>query len=423
MWTFCRSIFGQVVMALILGVFIGLAAPEFGQQLKPLGDGFIQLIKMLIPYIVFCVVVHGIADAGDLKSVGRVGIKALVYFEVVTGIALVMGLAAAYLFEPGVGMNVDVGTLNEETLNTYSSNADKLMQGGFTAFLMALIPKTVTSAFAEGNVLQVLLIAVLFGCALSAMGDKVKAVTDFIGQLAAVLFKIMGFIIRLAPLGVLGAIAFTVGKYGLDSFKQLGLLVLLFYGCVAVFVFGVLGIIMRLSGLSLWKLLRYLKEELAVVFATTSSDSVLPQIMAKLKNMGIKDSTVGLVVPTGYSFNLDAFSIYITLAAVFIAQATNTPVSMADLLTILLVALITSKGAHGVPGSAIVILAATLHAIPAIPAVGLILILSIDWFMGIARALGNLIGNCVAAVAIASWEGNIDKEQARKVLGHSSHAE
>lgn len=416
MWNFCRSIFGQVVIALILGVAIGLAAPDFGQQLKPLGDGFIQLIKMLIPYIVFCVVVHGIADAGDLKSVGRVGVKSLVYFEAITTIALLMGLAAAYVFQPGAGMNVDIASLSEDALGTYSNNADKLMHGGFVGFIMALIPKTVTSAFADGNVLQVLLIALLFGCALSAMGERVKIVADFIGQLAAVLFKIMGFIIRLAPLGVLGAIAFTVGKYGLDSFKQLGMLVLLFYGCVAVFVFGVLGLIMRLSGLSLWKLLRYLKEELAVVFATTSSDSVLPQIMAKLKNLGIKDSTVGLVIPTGYSFNLDAFSIYITLAAVFIAQATNTPISMADLFTILLVALITSKGAHGVPGSAIVILAATLHAIPAIPAVGLILILSIDWFMGIARSLGNLIGNCVATVAVASWEGSIDKEKARKVL-------
>lgn len=413
---FFRSLFGQVVLALLLGVLLGLATPDFALQLKPLGDGFIQLIKMLIPYIVFCVVVHGIADAGDLKSVGRVGLKSLVYFEGITTIALLLGLAAAYFFQPGVGMNVDVSALDGGTLNQYSENADKLMQGGFVHFIMALIPKTVSAAFTDGNVLQVLLFAVLFGCALSAMGSKVKVVTDFIGQLAAILFKIMGFIIRLAPLGVLGAIAFTVAKYGLGSFKQLGMLVLLYFGCVAVFVFGVLGIVMRISGLSLWKLLHYLREELAVVFATTSSDSVLPQIMDKLKKLGIQDSTVGLVIPTGYSFNLDAFSIYITMAAVFIAQATNTPISAVDLLTILLVALVTSKGAHGVPGSAIVILAATLHAIPAIPAVGLILILSIDWFMGISRSLGNLIGNCVATIAIASWEGTINKDRAREVL-------
>lgn len=413
---FFRSLFGQVVLALLLGVLLGLATPDFALQLKPLGDGFIQLIKMLIPYIVFCVVVHGIADAGDLKSVGRVGLKSLVYFEGITTIALLLGLAAAYFFQPGVGMNVDVSALDGDALNQYSENADNLMQGGFVHFIMALIPKTVSAAFTDGNVLQVLLFAVLFGCALSAMGSKVKVVTDFIGQLAAILFKIMGFIIRLAPLGVLGAIAFTVSKYGLGSFKQLGMLVLLYFGCVAVFVFGVLGIVMRISGLSLWKLLHYLREELAVVFATTSSDSVLPQIMDKLKKLGIQDSTVGLVIPTGYSFNLDAFSIYITMAAVFIAQATNTPISAVDLLTILLVALVTSKGAHGVPGSAIVILAATLHAIPAIPAVGLILILSIDWFMGISRALGNLIGNCVATIAIASWEGTINKDRAREVL-------
>jgi len=237
-----------------------------------------------------------------------------------------------------------------------------------------------------------------------------------VDALSLVLFKIMGIIIKLAPLGVLGAIAFTVGKYGIGSLKQLGMLVALFYGAVLVFVFVVLGLVMRMSGFSLFKLLRYLREELAIVFATTSSDSVLPQIMAKLRRMGIRDSTVGLVIPTGYSFNLDAFSIYITLAAVFIAQATNTPISMSDLLTILAIALVTSKGAHGVPGSAIVVLAATLHAIPAIPAIGLVLVLSVDWFMGIARALGNLIGNCVATVAVAAWEGDIDRERAHAVL-------
>lgn len=413
---FLRSLFGQVVLALLLGVLLGLAWPETAIKLKPLGDAFIKLIKMIIPVLVFCVVVHGIAGAGDLKRVGRVGVKALVYFEVVTGVALALGLALGYLFQPGVGMNVDPTTLDAKAMSAYADNASKLTGGGTVEFLMKLIPSTVVAAFATGDVLQVLLFAVLFGCALALVGEKGRAVAGMIDALSLVLFKIMGLIIKLAPLGVLGAIAFTVGKYGVGSLKQLGMLVVLFYAAVVVFVAVVLGGIMRASGFSLWKLLRYLREELAVVFATTSSDSVLPQIMAKLRHMGIRDSTVGLVIPTGYSFNLDAFSIYITLAAVFIAQATNTPITMTDLLTILAISLVTSKGAHGVPGSAIVVLAATLQAIPAIPAIGLVLVLSVDWFMGIARALGNLIGNCVATVAVAAWEGDIDRERAHKVL-------
>ena len=413
---FAKSLFGQVVIALVLGVLAGLLVPEFAIKLKPLGDGFIKLIKMIIPVLVFCVVVHGIAGAGDLKRVGRVGVKALIYFEILTTLALVLGLAVAFYFQPGAGMNVDPKALDASAMTAYATNADKLTSGGTVDFLMRLIPTTVINAFATGDVLQVLLFAVLFGCALTMLGERGKPVATMIDVTSLVLFKIMGIIIKLAPLGVLGAIAFTVGKYGVGSLKQLGMLVILFYASVLVFVFGVLGLVMRFSGFSLIKLLRYLREELAIVFATTSSDSVLPQIMAKLRHMGIRDSTVGLVIPTGYSFNLDAFSIYITLAAVFIAQATNTPISMADLLTILAIALVTSKGAHGVPGSAIVVLAATLHAIPAIPAIGLVLVLSVDWFMGIARALGNLIGNCVATVAIAAWEGDIDRERAHAVL-------
>ena len=413
---FAKSLFGQVVIALILGVLAGLLAPEWAAKLKPLGDAFIKLIKMIIPVLVFCVVVHGIAGAGDLKRVGRVGVKALIYFEALTTIALVLGLVLAFVFQPGTGMNVDTSKLDASAMSAYASNADKLTSGGTVDFLMKLIPTTVIQAFATGDVLQVLLFAVLFGCGLSMLGERAAPVSLLIDTLSHVLFKIMGIIIKLAPLGVLGAISFTVGQYGIGSLKQLGMLVLLFYVAVAFFVFVVLGLVMRLSGFSLIKLLRYLREELAVVFATTSSDSVLPQIMAKLRNMGVRDSTVGLVIPTGYSFNLDAFSIYITLAAVFIAQATNTPISMADLLTILAIALVTSKGAHGVPGSAIVVLAATLHAIPAIPAIGLVLVLSVDWFMGIARAVGNLIGNCVATVAIAAWEGDIDRERAHAVL-------
>jgi len=413
---FFKSLFGQVLLALLLGVILGMSAPEFAIKLKPLGDGFIKLIKMIIPLLVFCVVVHGIAGAGDLKRVGRVGIKSLIYFEVVTTVALLLGLVLAFWFQPGAGMNVDPGTLDAKAMSAFASNAEKLVGGGTVEFLMKLIPTTAVNAFATGDVLQVLVFAVLFGCALALVGDKGAPVAHVIDSLSQVLFKIMGIIIKLAPLGVLGAIAFTVGKYGMGSLKQLGMLVVLFYAAVVVFVVVVLGGIMRMAGFSLFKLLAYLREELAVVFATTSSDSVLPQVMAKLRHLGIKDSTVGLVIPTGYSFNLDAFSIYITLAAVFIAQATNTPISMPDLLTILAISLVTSKGAHGVPGSAIVVLAATLQAIPAIPAIGLVLVLSVDWFMGIARALGNLIGNCVAAVVVAAWDGDIDRTRAYAVL-------
>ena len=416
MLRFFKSLFGQVVIALCLGVLAGLLVPEFAVKLKPLGDGFIRLIKMIIPVLVFCVVVHGIAGAGDLKRVGRVGIKALIYFEVLTTIALALGLVLAFVFEPGVGMNIDPRALDASAMSAYVSNAEKLTGGGTVAFLMNLIPTTVISPFVTGDVLQVLLFAVLFGVALSLLGERGQPIAALVDTLSHVLFKIMGIVIKLAPLGVLGAIAFTVGKYGIGSLKQLGMLVVLFYAAVAFFVVVVLGLVMRFSGFSLFKLLRYLREELAIVFATTSSDSVLPQIMAKLRYMGIRDSTVGLVIPTGYSFNLDAFSIYITLAAVFIAQATNTPVTMTDLLTILAIALVTSKGAHGVPGSAIVVLAATLQAIPAIPAIGLVLVLSVDWFMGIARAVGNLTGNCVATVAIAAWEGDIDRNRAHAVL-------
>jgi aerobic C4-dicarboxylate transport protein len=416
---FAKSLFGQVVIALVLGVIVGLFFPQFAARLKPLGDGFINLIRMIIPVLVFCVVVHGIASAGDLKRVGRVGVKALIYFEVLTTIALGLGLLLAFVFKPGVGMNVDIAKLDPAAMSSYAANATKMTHGGTVDFLMGLIPSTVVNAFATGDVLQVLLFAVLFGCALTLLGERGKPVALVVDALSLVMFKIMAILIKLAPIGVLGAIAFTVGQYGIGSLEQLGELVALYFVAVALFVFVVLGVVMRISGFSIIKFLRYFREELTVVFATTSSDAVLPQIMAKLRHMGIRDSTVGLVIPTGYSFNLDAFSIYITLAAVFIAQATNTPISMSDLLTILAIALVTSKGAHGVPGSAIVVLAATLHAIPAIPAVGLVLVLSVDWFMGIARALGNLVGNCVATVAIAAWEGDIDRERAHAVLDGS----
>ena len=414
--TWSKSLFAQVCAALVLGVVVGLLAPELASKMKPLGDAFIKLIKMLVPVIVFCVVVHGIAGAGDLKKVGRVGVRALVYFEIVTTVALALGIAIAYIFGPGHGMNIDISTLDASALSSYVEKAHEVSSGGTVEFLMKLIPTTMISGFAQGDVLQVLLVAILFGCALSRVGERGKPLLQLLELAGDVTFKIMSFIVRLAPIGVFGAIAFTVGKYGVGSLAQLGYLVALFYVTIALFVFVVLGSIMHVAGFSIVKLLRYLRTEVGIVAGTASSDAVLPQTMRKLEHLGIKDSTVGLVIPTGYSFNLDAFSIYLTLAAVFIAQATNTPLAFTDLLAILGVALITSKGAHGVPGSAIVILAATLAAIPTIPAIGLVLVLSVDWFMGIARALGNYLGNCVATVAVASWVGDIDKERARRIL-------
>ncbi|MFC6788158.1 dicarboxylate/amino acid:cation symporter [Methylobacterium komagatae] len=411
---FFSSLFGQVVAALILGVVLGMVWPNFAIALKPLGDVFIKLIKMAIAPLVFGVVVHGIVGAGDLRKVGRVGLKSLIYFEAVTTIALVLGLVLAYVFAPGHGMNVDVSTLDAKSIASYTDRVGQVT--GTVDFLMKLVPTTVVDAFAKGDILQVLIFAILFGAGLSLLGERGKPLADSLERITEVLFKIIGFIVRLAPLGVLGAVAFTVGKYGIGSLKQLGMLVALFYVGVAFFVFVVLGTIMRMAGFSIVKLLGYLREELLVVAGTASSDSVLPQVMRKLEKLGIKDSTVGLVIPTGYSFNLDAFSLYLTLATVFIAQATNTDLSFGHLLLILGIALLTSKGAHGVPGSAIVVLAATLSAVPEIPVIGLVLVLSIDWFVGIARALGNLIGNCVATVVIAAWEGDIDRVQARQVL-------
>jgi aerobic C4-dicarboxylate transport protein len=415
---FFNSLFGRVVIALVAGIVIGAVYPHFAQSLRPLGDGFLKLIKMVIGPIVFCVVVSGMAHAGDLRKVGRVGLKAVVYFEIMTTIALVIGAVLAYVTRPGVGMNIDLRSLDPASLATYTEHAKSLKDTA--GFLLKIIPDTAINAFATGDILQVLVFSVLFGSALSLLGKKAQRVSSLIDELSQVFFRVMGFIIKLAPLGVLGAIAFTTGTYGVESLKQLGMLVLVFYASCFVFVAVVLGVVMRLAGFSLFKLIRYLREELSIVLGTASSDAVLPQIMRKLEWMGVKDSTVGLVIPTGYSFNLDGFSIYLTLAVIFIAQATNTPLSMHDLIVVVLVSLVTSKGAHGIPGSAIVILAATLSAIPAIPVLGLVLILPVDWFVGIARALTNLIGNCVATVVVAVWENDIDRARAHRVLNRDA---
>jgi aerobic C4-dicarboxylate transport protein len=412
-----KSLFVQVLLALLLGIALGVLVPDFAVELKILSDAFLKLISMIVAPIVFCVVVHGIAGAGDLKKVGRVGVKALVYFEVMTTVALIFGVVLAFLFGPGHGMNIDTSVLDPKALSTYADNAHKMQGAGLGGFILNIIPTTSIDALARNDVLQVLFFAVLFGVALALVGgEKGEKVNSLIDAVATVLFRVMGLIVRVAPLGVLGAVAYTVGKYGVGSLKQLLSLVALYYGALAAFVIIILGLVMRLVGVSIFKFLSYMREELTIVLATASSDAVLPQIMRKLERMGIKDSVVGLVIPTGYSFNLDAFSIYLTLAVVFIAQATNTPLSLGDLLLVLGISLVTSKGAHGVPGSAIVILAATLQAVPTIPAIGLVLVLSVDWFIGMARALGNLIGNCVATVVIAAWEGDLDRQTAARVL-------
>ncbi|NUY31703.1 C4-dicarboxylate transporter DctA [Paraburkholderia sp. JPY303] len=418
MLKFFNSLFGRVVIALVVGIVLGAVFPHFAQSLRPLGDGFLKLIKMVIGPIVFCVVVSGMAHAGDLRKVGRVGLKSVIYFEAMTTIALVIGAVLAYATRPGAGMNVNLSSLDAASLTTYTEHAKSLKDTA--GFLLKIIPDTAINAFATGDILQILVFSVLFGSALSLLGKRAQRVSGLIDELSQVFFRVMGFIIKLAPLGVLGAIAFTTGTYGVESLKQLGMLVLVFYASCVVFVVLVLGAVMRFAGFSIFKLIRYLREELSIVLGTASSDAVLPQIMRKLEWMGVKDSTVGLVIPTGYSFNLDGFSIYLTLAVLFIAQATNTPLSTHDLIVVVLVSLVTSKGAHGIPGSAIVILAATLSAIPAIPVLGLVLILPVDWFVGIARALTNLIGNCVATVVVAVWENDIDKARAHRVLNRDA---
>jgi aerobic C4-dicarboxylate transport protein len=411
-----KSRFAQVVVGLLLGIALGVFSPDFATGLKFFSDAFLKLITMIVAPIVFCVVVHGIAGAGDLKKVGRVGVKALIYFEVMTTVALIVGITLAFLIGPGHGMNVDPSTLDVKALSMHTDNVHRLQGGGVGGFVLNIIPTTSFDALARNDVLQVLCSAVLFGVSLALVGDVAKPVTTMIETVSTVLFKMMGLIVRLAPLGVLGAVGYTVGQYGVGSLKQLISLVVLYYASVAFFVLVVLGGIMRVAGLNIFKFLAYLREELTIVLGTASSDAVLPQIMHKLERMGIHKSVVGLVIPTGYSFNLDAFSIYLTLAVVFLAQATNTPLSIGDLLLVLAVSLVTSKGAHGVPGSAIVILAATLNAVPNIPAIGLVLVLSVDWFIGMVRALGNLIGNCVATVVVAAWEKELDLPLAEAVL-------
>ena len=406
-------LYAQVLFAIACGVLLGHFLPDTGAAMKPLGDAFIKLIKMMIAPIIFCTVVAGIAGMEDMKKVGRVGLKALLYFEAVSTIALVIGLVVVNVLQPGVGMNVDAASLDTKALASYTGAAKSQST---VDFLLNVIPYTIVDAFARGEILQVLLFSMLFGFALASIGEPTRPVVTFIEKLSHALFVVVGFIMKLAPIGAFGAMAFTIGKYGIGSLKQLAALMGSFYLTCLLFIFVVLGLIARYAGFSIVRFIVYIKEELLIVLGTSSSESVLPRMMAKMERLGCSKSVVGLVIPTGYSFNLDGTSIYLTMAAIFVAQATNSDLTLTQQLTILGVLLLTSKGASGVTGSGFIVLAATLSSVPAIPVAGLALILGIDRFMSEARALTNLLGNGVATIVVSKWEKELDVEQMRQGL-------
>jgi aerobic C4-dicarboxylate transport protein len=408
-----RSLYFQVIVAIAIGVALGHFYPEAAVKLRPLGDGFIKLIKMMIAPIIFCTVVTGIAGMENMKAVGKTGVLALLYFEVVSSIALLIGLIIVNVVKPGAGMNIDVATLDASRIENYAQAAQ---QQSVVDFLMNVIPGTFMEAFAKGEILQVLLIALLFGFALHLVGPRGRGVHDLIEGFSQVLFRIVGFIMHLAPIGALGAMAFTIGNYGIGKLTDLAWLMACFYATCLLFVFVVLGAIARLHGFSIFRFVRYLKDELLIVLGTSSSESVLPRMMTRMENAGCAKSVVGLVIPTGYSFNLDGTSIYLTMAAVFIAQATNTPMTLLDQLTLLGVLLLTSKGAAGVTGSGFIVLAATLSAVGTLPVTALALILGIDRFMSEARALTNLVGNGVATIVVAKWCKALDEPKLREEL-------
>ena len=415
-----RSLYFQVVCAVIAGVALGFFYPSVGESMKPLGDGFIKLIKMMIAPIIFCTVVVGIAGMEDMKKVGKTGGLALLYFEVVSTFALIIGLVLVNLMQPGAGMNIDPATLDTKAVAAYTGPGKMVST---TDFIMNVIPTAFVDAFAKGEILQVLLIAILFGFALHRFGGRGTLVFDMIEKVSHVLFTIVGFIMKVAPIGAFGAMAFTIGKYGVGSLLSLGYLMGAFYLTCLIFIFGVLGTIARIHGFSIWKFIKYIKEELLIVLGTSSSESVLPRMMEKMENLGAKKTTVGLVIPTGYSFNLDGTSIYLTMAAVFIAQATNTPMTLMQEITLLGVLLLTSKGAAGVTGSGFIVLAATLSAVGTVPVAGLALILGIDRFMSEARALTNLIGNGVATLVVAKWTNELDMDRLQAGLNNETWQE
>ncbi|MGO3986687.1 dicarboxylate/amino acid:cation symporter [Pseudomonas sp. SAS7] len=403
-----KSLYVQVIVAITIGILLGHYYPETGVALKPLGDGFVKLIKMVIAPIIFCTVVSGIAGMQSMKSVGKTGGYALLYFEIVSTIALIIGLVVVNVVKPGAGMHIDVSTLNASSVAAYAAAG---AQQSTVGFLLNVIPNTVVGAFANGDILQVLMFSVLFGFALHRLGSYGKPLLDMIDRFAHVMFNIINMIMKLAPIGAFGAMAFTIGQYGVGSLVQLGYLMACFYITCLLFVLVVLGGICRAHGFSVLKLIRYIREELLIVLGTSSSESALPRMLAKMERLGAKKSVVGLVIPTGYSFNLDGTSIYLTMAAVFIAQATDTTMDITHQITLLLVLLVASKGAAGVTGSGFIVLAATLSAVGHLPVAGLALILGIDRFMSEARALTNLVGNAVATVVVAKWVKEMDNDK------------
>ena len=409
-----KSLYFQVLVAIAIGIALGHYYKDFAIQLKPLGDGFIKLIKMMIAPIIFCTIVTGIAGMQNTKKVGRVGLKAILYFEVVTTIALIIGLLVINVLKPGVGMNIDPTTLDTKSVESFITESKSQ---SVPDFLMHIIPDNIVNALSTGSILQVLFFAVLLGFALSKIGEKALPLLKGIQSLEDGLFTIIKIIMKVAPLGALGAMAFTIGKYGVGSLAQLGQLMGSFYLTCIIFIVVVLGGILKYTGFNIFRLLAFIKEELLIVLGTSSSEPALPGLMQKLEKVGCSEPVVGLVVPTGYSFNLDGTSIYLTMAAVFLAQATNTPMDIGQQITLLLVLLLTSKGAAGVTGSGFIVLAATLPTVGHIPVAAIALIFGIDKFMSEGRALTNIIGNAVATIVVAKWEKEIDIEKAKALIG------
>lgn len=399
-----KELYFQVLIAIALGIALGFFNPPLAQQMKPLGDGFVKLIRMMIAPIIFTTVVTGIAGMGDMKKLGRVGVKALLYFEVVTTAALVIGLVVVKVVRPGAGINADPATLDAKSIAQYTTSGEKLSS---VDFIMNIIPDQLANAFARGEILQILFIAIVFGLALTAY-DKGKPILDLVYNISNVFFKMLNFIMYAAPLGAFGAMAFTIGRYGIRTLVQLGNLMLCFFVTGCLFVFVVLGLIARVHGFSIFKLLRYLKEELLIVLGTSTSEAALPSLMVKLEKLGCNKSVVGLVVPSGYSFNLDGTSIYLTVAAIFLAQATNTQLTGAQEFQLLLVLMLTSKGAAAVTGGGFITLAATLASLNSVPVAAITLLLGVDRFMSQMRSLVNLSGNAVATLVVAKWEREID---------------
>ncbi len=413
-FSWIKSLYVQVLLAILAGILLGHFYPRLGEQLKPLGDGFIQLIKMMIAPVIFCTIVTGISGMKNAGKIGRVGIKALLYFEVVTTVALLIGLLVINLLRPGAGMHINPGTLDVQAASTYIAQGNAQQH---KHFLLQIIPENIINAIANNNLLQVLFFSILMGIAITRVRGRAEGLLKGIQSLEDVLFAIIHLIMKLAPIGAFGAMAFTIGKFGLGSLQSLGGLMLAFYLTCLLFIFGVLGGILRLAGYNIFRLLRHIREELLVVLGTSSSEAALPSLIGKMEKAGCSEPVTGLVVPAGYSFNLDGTSIYLTMAAVFLAQATDTPMGFTEQLSLLLVLLITSKGAAGVTGSGFITLAATLPTVGHIPVVAITLIIGIDRFMSEGRALTNLIGNAVATIVIAKWEKEIDPVKAKECIG------